>query len=334
MIFLAVWLVVSLTYCAIILYSEKQNVQARERVNLSYAQHQLSTGLGGANQMDYLFLNDSNAIYFKDIMKKTCESQIIIAEKDTKKNIVNTADKTGVVFGVQPDMESSADVYGFVDYNKLCGPLSEKQLDEIAGYLRTKLSDGRKYELVCTKFHIRRDEYIHWIEADKVDNVFEEAEATEFDGEIVHQMPNGNWLVLVHDAKGAKFVYQTPLTPVESPKEFLKESVFYNEEGSICRCYDLYPNDRFEVSDLAFEGTPEVGAKIKSIKNKKMVIAASGEGGEGQGTDPTPTVTYEAVASPTGNPSTSGYYELVEGAYVASTDTEVDPTKTYYVAKQ
>lgn len=160
MIFLAVWLVVSLTYCAIILYSEKQNVQARERVNLSYAQHQLSTGLGGANQMDYLFLNDSNAIYFKDIMKKTCESQIIIAEKDTKKNIVNTADKTGVVFGVQPDMESSADVYGFVDYNKLCGPLSEKQLDEIAGYLRTKLSDGRKYELVCTKFHIRRDEYI------------------------------------------------------------------------------------------------------------------------------------------------------------------------------
>lgn len=168
-----------------------------------------------------------------------------------------------------------------------------------------------------------------WIDFD----VFEEAEATEFDGEIVHQMPNGNWLVLVHDAKGAKFVYQTPLTPVESPKEFLKESVFYNEEGSICRCYDLYPNDRFEASDLAFEGTPEVGAKIKSIKNKKMVIAASGEGGEGQGADPTPTVTYEAVASPTGNPSTSGYYELVEGVYVASTDTEVDPTKTYYVVK-
>jgi len=167
-----------------------------------------------------------------------------------------------------------------------------------------------------------------WIDFD----VFEEAEASEFDGEIVQQMPNGNWLVLVYDAKGAKLVYQTPLTGYESPRELLKESAFYNKAGDIVRCYDIAPYDRFEASDLAFEGEPEVGAKIKSIKNKKMVIAASGEG-QGQGADPTPTVTYEAVASPTGNPSTSGYYELVEGAYVASTDTEVDPTKTYYVVK-
>jgi hypothetical protein len=168
-----------------------------------------------------------------------------------------------------------------------------------------------------------------WIDFD----VFEEAAATEFDGEIVHQMPNGNWLVLVHDAKGAKLVYQTPITPFEKPREFLKESVFYNEAGSITRCYDLYPNDRFEASDLAFDGEPEIGAKIKSIKNKKMVISAASGEGEGEGGDQQPTVEYEAVTAPTGNPSTSGYFELVDGAYVASTDTEVDPTKTYYVVK-
>ena len=40
--------------------------------------------------------------------------------------------------------------------------------------------------------------------------------------------------------------------------------------------------------------------------------------------------TYTAVASPTGNPSTSDYFELVDGSYVASADTTVDATKTYY----
>lgn len=39
---------------------------------------------------------------------------------------------------------------------------------------------------------------------------------------------------------------------------------------------------------------------------------------------------YEAVYSPTGNPSTKGYYELVSGAYQLSTDTAVNVTKQYY----
>lgn len=43
------------------------------------------------------------------------------------------------------------------------------------------------------------------------------------------------------------------------------------------------------------------------------------------------TVTYTAVASPTGNPSTSGYYEKnADGTYSASTDPTVQSGKTYY----
>lgn len=40
-----------------------------------------------------------------------------------------------------------------------------------------------------------------------------------------------------------------------------------------------------------------------------------------------------AAASPVGpeNPSTEGWYELVNGKYVESTDTTVDPSKTYYI---
>ena len=39
----------------------------------------------------------------------------------------------------------------------------------------------------------------------------------------------------------------------------------------------------------------------------------------------------EAVVNPTGNPSTSGYYELVNNEYVRSTDVTVVSGKTYYV---
>lgn len=40
--------------------------------------------------------------------------------------------------------------------------------------------------------------------------------------------------------------------------------------------------------------------------------------------------TYTAVTNPTGNPSTQGWYELDGTSYVASTDTTVDTSKTYY----
>lgn len=42
---------------------------------------------------------------------------------------------------------------------------------------------------------------------------------------------------------------------------------------------------------------------------------------------------YEEVTSPTGNPSTSGYYELTNGVYYPSEDTTVGQSKTYYKVK-
>lgn len=44
----------------------------------------------------------------------------------------------------------------------------------------------------------------------------------------------------------------------------------------------------------------------------------------------TPTITYTTVSNPTGNPSTSGYYEKNGDVYTLSTDTTVDEDKTYY----
>lgn len=112
----------------------------------------------------------------------------------------------------------------------------------------------------------------NWIGLD----LFDEAEVTAFKGEIVQQMPNGNWLVLVtskDDETDACLVYQVPVGAEEWTNTWKKESNLYNPAGTIVRCYGLCYHDRFEVSDLAFTGTPKVGAKITGVADKKMVIA-------------------------------------------------------------
>ena len=105
-------------------------------------------------------------------------------------------------------------------------------------------------------------------------DVFEEAAVTTFEGKIVEQMPNGNYLVLVTDPGDALLVYEKPLTPYESPREFTREEAFYNKEGAIVRCYELRKWDRFDASALAFNGTPEVNSIINGIEDKKMTVGS------------------------------------------------------------
>ena len=52
--------------------------------------------------------------------------------------------------------------------------------------------------------------------------------------------------------------------------------------------------------------------------------------------DPIPPVEdeYTPVENPTGNPSEQGWYELVDGSYVLTEDTEVVEDKTYYIRVQ
>ena len=101
---------------------------------------------------------------------------------------------------------------------------------------------------------------------------FKEAAVSDFEGVIVEHMADGNWLVLVTDPGDACLVYQKPLTPYESPAALLDESCMYNKAGDIVRAYGLHKHDRFEASDAAFDGTPEVGATISAVSSKKMVI--------------------------------------------------------------
>jgi len=104
-------------------------------------------------------------------------------------------------------------------------------------------------------------------------DLFKEAAATTFEGKIVEQMGNGNYLVLVENPGDAVFVYQVPVGAEEWNNRFKLESNLYNKAGDVVRCYGLVKHDRFEVSKEGFEGEPTVGATINGVSNKKMVIA-------------------------------------------------------------
>lgn len=103
-------------------------------------------------------------------------------------------------------------------------------------------------------------------------DLFKEAAVTEFEGEIVEQMGNGNYLVLVKNPGDALLVYQIPIAAEEYSNKWKSEHNMYNAAGDVVRCYGLVKHDRFEVSKEAFEGEPSVGATITGVSNKKMVI--------------------------------------------------------------
>lgn len=107
-----------------------------------------------------------------------------------------------------------------------------------------------------------------WISLD----LFAEAEAPAFEGKIVEQMGNGNYLVMVTADTDAVLAYQVPIAAEEWTNTFKKESNMYNKAGDVVRCYGLRKWDRFEVSAEGFEGTPTVGAAITGVSNKKMVV--------------------------------------------------------------
>lgn len=67
-------------------------------------------------------------------------------------------------------------------------------------------------------------------------------------------------------------------------------------------------------------------------KHTDVLKMAYGEEAVKENVSATIITTYTAVANPSGNPKTKGYYELVDGSYVLTTDTTVAEGKTYYEA--
>ena len=108
------------------------------------------------------------------------------------------------------------------------------------------------------------------------DNYAEAACPNGFAGKIVAQAANGNWYVevtAVPSGAEALLVYNSPILPYESPREFADLANFYNAAGEVVKAYVLTLGDIFEVSAAAFSGTPVVN-KAVSVSSKKLAVAS------------------------------------------------------------
>ena len=99
---------------------------------------------------------------------------------------------------------------------------------------------------------------------------YEVADApSEFEGEILEQAADGNWYVEVkkiNPNEPAILIREVPVIAETYNSEFTKESNFFNRASATdtktVLGYVLGVTDVYELSEDAFDGTPEVGKKV------------------------------------------------------------------------
>jgi len=92
-------------------------------------------------------------------------------------------------------------------------------------------------------------------------------------------------------------------------------------------------DDKGDYVQYGYITRTEENASVYDTFKEVVLLPTTEMSGGDEPVPPTPTPTYKYVeVTPVGteNPSEEGWYELVEGEYVPSEDTEVDSEKTYY----
>lgn len=157
LVLLAVWLLVSAFYIIFCLYNEYTNSQNavlskqtnferifnnKPRIKSDYKNNYIPSGA---------LFKELNVL-FDDGLLKESNSQIVVIENITGVTVANTAGKKEVVkFGLKNNGFNSIS-YGLIDLQIIRDSLTDEQFKEITNYLSIKRNDGKKYELVCTKF--------------------------------------------------------------------------------------------------------------------------------------------------------------------------------------
>lgn len=162
-ILFAVWLVVSAVYAVIRFNSEKEQIKNNINFELQLAIRNINTlsGTGvSANCLTYYLIESTKNIFDGGEIKRNLNTELAVCEYPNGKKLADTAHKLDVAFGIKTGIESSSVDYGFIDRNKLLSGITQAQLDEIVGYLNKERTDGKYYELLCTKFYMNLDSEI------------------------------------------------------------------------------------------------------------------------------------------------------------------------------
>ncbi len=151
-ILFAVWVAVSVLFCAARLSMEKINVQSRVLAELSEKTQLVSYGnfepdfISEAITHNNDFIDKSNKPNKFDKQFTVINSRLYYVIADTAKSVV-------VRFGIKNN-DYSPKFTVLLNYDKLRKAIGEKRYKKIAGYLNSKRPDGNYYELICTKFYM------------------------------------------------------------------------------------------------------------------------------------------------------------------------------------
>ena len=101
-----------------------------------------------------------------------------------------------------------------------------------------------------------------------------------FEGEILEKAADGNWYVEVKKIDPnapAILIYEAPIIAENYNSKFTSVANFFNEASpertKTVRGFVLGVTDVYELSEDAFEGTPEAGKKV-TINGQKHVVGA------------------------------------------------------------
>lgn len=156
LIFLAVWVAVSSIYCFIRVNLEKSRLQNEGMEAFSAVKQKLTLGVGTPEA--FLLTLQMNSPLFEPEQEQ--ELQVIVTDQNNGSVILNTANKTALLFGFRIGNESVSDVPCLLDHNELMAALGKERCKTVLEYLTTERTDGKHYELVCTKFHILVTQFV------------------------------------------------------------------------------------------------------------------------------------------------------------------------------
>ena len=93
-----------------------------------------------------------------------------------------------------------------------------------------------------------------------------------FTAVIRQQAANGRWYVEVTSDTEALLLWNSPLNPY-TEADLSSEKYFYNAQGDTVKGYELFDGDVYEVSAIAFDGTPVAGKALTYVNGKYKVSA-------------------------------------------------------------
>ena len=101
--------------------------------------------------------------------------------------------------------------------------------------------------------------------------VYKAKDSTGFSGKVLDKAANGNWYIEVVTPGDALLMLTTPIIYEEYTTQMQHESNFYNANGDITRCYELYVGDVFEISAEGISGEVAKGAEVEVVSKKLSI---------------------------------------------------------------